>query len=278
MKPHPSLYSPRVHVVEMEPTDIRIGTCGYSYYDPGEGWRDEYVSKLQAFSDAFDLVELNRTFYDLPMVRTAERWRDEVIGEFEFTIKAWQALTHPTSSPTWRDTDDLTEAQREGFGYLRPNAAVRDAWDRTREIGEALAADVVVLQTPPSFDATEPHESNMRELLTTIDRGGLELAWEPRGSWLEAPDRIEALCENLDLIAITDVLRKDPLPTNEWAYARLHGLNDDPYDYDYVYSADELARLSETLEALAVDHGRVYTLFNNFEMYDNATALIHGLG
>lgn len=257
--------------------DIRIGTCGYSYYDPGEGWKDDYESKLQAFSDAFGLVELNRTFYDLPMVLTAERWRDEVIGEFEFTVKAWQALTHPTSSPTWRDTDDLTEEQRDGFGYLRPNEVVKEAWRQTREVATALAADTIVLQTPPSFDATEAHESDMRELLGSIDRGGLELAWEPRGDWLAAPDRVETVCADLDLIAITDVLREDPLSTHEWAYTRLHGLNDDPYDYDYDYSADELGRLAETLEAFAADHERVYALFNNFEMYDNATALLERL-
>lgn len=252
---------------------IRIGTCGYSYYDPGPGWQDDYESKLQAFSETFDLVELNRTFYDLPMVRTAERWRDEVLADFEFTVKAWQALTHPTSSPTWRNTDDFTEDQREGFGYLRPNDAIRDAWNQTREIAQTLDADIVVIQTPPSFDATDEHESNMDELLSSIDRGGLALAWEPRGSWLDQPERVETICDDLDLIHVTDIMRQDPISTHDFAYTRLHGLNEDRYDYDYDYSSDELETVAGKLEALAADHDRVYGLFNNYEMYANAAKL-----
>lgn len=54
-------------------TDVRIGTCGYTGYDPGEGWKDEYESKLHAYSDDFDTVEINQTFYELPLVETTGR-------------------------------------------------------------------------------------------------------------------------------------------------------------------------------------------------------------
>ncbi|MCF8080527.1 MAG: hypothetical protein K9K88_14705 [Desulfobacterales bacterium] len=47
---------------------IKVGTCGYSRYQPGGDWKDKYKSKLQAFSKAFEAVEINRTFYKLPMV------------------------------------------------------------------------------------------------------------------------------------------------------------------------------------------------------------------
>lgn len=255
---------------------IRVGTCGYSYYDPPEGWRDRYESKLQAFADAFDLVELNRTFYDLPQVATAERWRREVDGvneDFEFAVKAWQALTHPTSSPTWRDTDDLTDDQREAFGYCRPEAPVVAAWDRTREIAEALGADVVLLQTPPSFDATEAHEANLRELVDRVDRGDLTVAWEPRGDWLDQPERTAALCDALDLVFVDDPLRRRPRSTGDRAYCRLHGLNEAPYDYDYAYAAEELDELAAILSDATDDHERVYCLFNTFEMYADAPRL-----
>lgn len=257
---------------------IRVGTCGYGYYDPPAGWQDDYGSKIAAFADAFDLLELNRTFYDLPMERTAERWRREVDlvnDDFEFSVKAWQALTHPTSSPTWRGVDDLTDDQREGFGYLRPNEAVRSAWDDTRAVAEALDADVVVLQTPPSFDATEPHESNLRELLSSVPRGDLALAWEPRGDWADDPDRVAAICEDLDLIHVVDVMRaaNGPVSDHPFAYLRLHGLAEDPYDYDYEYTDEELSSLAEEVSGMAEGRDRVYCLFNNFAMYENAREL-----
>lgn len=59
---------------------IKIGTCGYGCYNPGKNWKERYKSKLQAYS----VCELNRTFYKLPMRKTAEQWR--------------QAITHPVKS------------------------------------------------------------------------------------------------------------------------------------------------------------------------------------
>ena len=52
---------------------VRIGTCGYGSYDAPEGWKDEYESKLQAFPHEFDLLEVQKTFYDLPRVSTGEK-------------------------------------------------------------------------------------------------------------------------------------------------------------------------------------------------------------
>ncbi len=52
---------------------IKIGTCGYGYYDPGEGWKEEYKSKLQAYTDEFETGEINKTFYKLPMEKTAKK-------------------------------------------------------------------------------------------------------------------------------------------------------------------------------------------------------------
>lgn len=102
---------------------IKIGTCGYSYYKPGQGWKEQYESKLQAFSDSFSHLELNKTFYKLPMVKTASRWRNEVSSDFEFSVKAWQAITHPVSSPTWNNRrDGLNDEQREQFGYFTEDA------------------------------------------------------------------------------------------------------------------------------------------------------------
>lgn len=253
---------------------ISIGTCGYRFFDAGEGWQDEYESKLQAYSDTFAVGELNRTFYKLPQVATADRWRREAVTGFEFTMKAWQAMTHHWRSPTWNDyRDDVPEDRTDEVGALRPTEFVVSAWNRTRRIAEALEADVVVVQTPPSFDCTEDHEADMRELFGRLDRDGLTVAWEPRGDWPAHRDRIEAICGDLDLVHVVDLLREKPVTTSGVAYTRLHGLNADRSDYDYDYSADELAELASRLLALADDHDRVYCLFNNYEMYTNALDL-----
>lgn len=256
---------------------VTVGTCGYARYAPPGDWSLEYDSKLAAYADAFDCVELNRTFYSLPEVATAERWRREarrVNPDFSFAVKAWQAITHPISSPTWRGKDgDLSEVEREEVGVLQPNRTVLDAWERTRGVAAAVDADVVLLQTPPSFDCSDGHAENLRRFCAAIDRGGLELAWEPRGDWGEHPERVGKLCEELGLVHATDPLRAEPLATTDVAYARLHGLNDDPYEYDYSYGEGELSELTERLAGLAADHEQVFCLLNNSEKFEDAASL-----
>lgn len=253
---------------------IAVGTCGYRFFDAGEDWKERYDSQLQAYSDAFAVGELNRTFYKLPQVSTAERWRREAVEEFEFTVKAWQAITHPWRSPTWNNyRHSVPDDRTDEVGMLRPTPFVREAWERTRRVAQALEARVVLVQTPPSFDATETNETNLRAVLETVDRDGLTVAWEPRGDWSDHPDRVAALCDELDLVHVVDVIRNEPLSDHAVAYTRLHGLNEDPYDYEYEYSESELDDLAGRLHSFAEAHERVYCLFNNYEMFSDARAL-----
>jgi len=159
---------------------IKVGTCGYGRYQPPRDWKKNFKSRLHAYSDIFEVVEINKTFYKLPMVKTLKRWREEVSSDFEFTLKAWQALTHQTSSPTWRGKKaGLTPIQMKNFGLLRPNKEVIESWNETKDRGEALQANICVLQTPRSFRCSLENEKNMRQLLSKINRGKLNLAWEP---------------------------------------------------------------------------------------------------
>lgn len=258
--------------------EVRVGTCGYRWYEPGEGWKEEYESKLQAYTadPAFDLVELNTTFYSLPQQSTAERWRDEAADDFEFAVKGWQAITHKWRSPTWNgerdDVEDDDALDSDEVGGLRPTDSVREGWDRTAARADALDANVVLIQTPPSFDATDDHETAMREFLGDVDREGLTVAWEPRGDWLANTDRVAEVCDDLDLVHVVDPLRDYPVSSHSTAYLRLHGLNADRYDYSYDYSDGELDTLAERVADLRTDHETVYVLFNNDAMFENARA------
>lgn len=253
---------------------IDIGTCGYSRYQPPGNWKETYDSKLQAYSDAFAAVEINRTFYKLPMVKTAERWRREAGSGFEFTLKAWQAITHSMDSPTWRNKKDrLTEKQKRDFGDFRPNAAVMEAWQETRKRAEALEAGIIVLQSPASFNCTRGNEKNLRRFAEKIDRGKLTPAWEPRGDWNDSPDRIRSICRDMKLVHVVDLMRRPPLSDRPIAYIRLHGLNQRETDVNYDYSRNELKTLAGKLKELASDHDRLYCMFNNMAMFDNAKTL-----
>jgi uncharacterized protein YecE (DUF72 family) len=133
-------------------------------------------------------VEVNHTVSSLPQVSTTERSRREADGvnrDFVFTVTAWQALTRPIASPTWRgNDDDLSEAEREAVGMLQPN----HAWRRAKERTAALDADVVLLQTPPSCNCTDEHAATLRRFVDAVGREGLTLAWEPRGDEYDYDD------------------------------------------------------------------------------------------
>ncbi|MFO7952771.1 MAG: DUF72 domain-containing protein [Bacillota bacterium] len=253
---------------------IKIGTCGFGDFKPQAGWREQFASKLAAFSETLKLMEVNNTFYQLPKVTTCSRWKEEAGANFEFTIKAWQGLTHPVNSPTWRKRKDkLTEKQRKELGNLRPNDSVFQAWEETKQCAEALGTSVCIVQTPASFGCTRENRDNMTKLFTDIGRGGVSIAWEPRGDWHHYPEEVKAICDQLNLIHVVDLMRREPLTQSSTAYLRMHGLNKKEYDYDYDYSTEELKQLAGKLHKLAETRSTIYCLFNNLNMHKNAMEL-----
>ena len=100
------------------------------------------------------------------------------------------------------------------------------------------------------------------------------MAWEPRGDWKDHPDEIAKLCEELELIHVVDLMRREPVSKHPIAYIRLHGLNPREYDYNYEYSSAELKELASKARALARKHREVYLMFNNYQMYKNAVQLM----
>jgi uncharacterized protein YecE (DUF72 family) len=67
--------------------EIRIGTA--SWTDPGfiEDWyppRLPASQRLRWYAEHFNLVEINGTFYALPVARTVERWCLETPADFIF--------------------------------------------------------------------------------------------------------------------------------------------------------------------------------------------------
>src|ERR671929_9964 len=67
-----------------------------------------------AFADyvrEFRVVEVQQTFYEPPRDATLLRWRRQAPLRFEFTLKAWQLVTHEASSPTYLRLHGITGAR-----------------------------------------------------------------------------------------------------------------------------------------------------------------------
>ncbi|MCX8181889.1 MAG: DUF72 domain-containing protein [Candidatus Methanomethyliaceae archaeon] len=247
--------------------EVKVGTCGWSV----RGGRSAYYK-------TFCCIELQDTFYRLPKVETAQRQRDEAPNGFEFVVKAWQALTHPFTSPTWRRAGGLPKwGKVENFGFLRPTEENFRAWAETLKVCEVLRVRFVVVQTPPAFKPSPETIEGMRVFFNSVERRGIGIGWEPRGEWNQRPDDVRALCRELSLIHVVDPFRRMPFLESDILYFRLHGIGGGETNYSYTYTDEDLRRLLQILKEIKGAE-RVYIMFNNLNMAQDAQRFLKILG
>ena len=224
-----------------------VGCCGFAM-------------PQERYFATFPVVEIQQTFYQPPQVATAERWRERAPEEFQFTLKAWQLITHPASSPTYRRLREaLTEAARERCGFFRDTEEMWAAWERTDEIRATLRAPLVVFQCPARFTPTEEHIENLRRFFSRVPRSGWAPVWEPRGEWPN--DVVASLCRELELTHCVDPFAAESVG-GKIVYYRLHGKT----GYRYRYTDADLRWLAGQIPR----RRRVYCLFNNVSMAEDA--------
>src|SRR5689334_4828994 len=106
--------------------EVRVGPCGFCM---------RHADLFRTFA----VMEIQQTFYQPPRLKTVQRWREEAPPNFEFTLKAFQAITHPGGSPTYRRCK-LSATQRQECGFFRDTETVHAAWETTRILAAALRA------------------------------------------------------------------------------------------------------------------------------------------
>ena len=216
---------------------IKVGCCGFPV-------------GMKKYFETFEVVEVQKTFYKPPSPKTAEKWRKEAPEDFEFTVKAWQVITHPPTSPTYKKAG----IEAKNCGFFKPTDEVFRAWEVTKEVAEILKVKFVLFQTPKSFRDTDENMQNMREFFKSIERD-FTFGFEPRG-WRE--EKIKRICEELDLVHVVDPFVSEQL-YGEICYFRLHG-----FDYKHKYTDEELMELQNLLNK------DCYVMFNNVHMFDDA--------
>lgn len=234
---------------------INIGCCGFPVN------RREYAGHLR-------VVEVQQTFYQPPRLATAQRWREEMPPDFEFSLKAWQLITHSARSPTYRRLRrPLSREEQAQLGSFRDTPLVRQAWQTTREIALALGASFIVFQCPASFTPAPENLANLHNFFGNTARAGFHFVWEPRGRWPR--DLIAGLCRELGLIPGLDPFATPPFPGSP-AYFRLHGKG----GYRYSYTDADFGELVRFLDG----YEEAYVLFNNLTMWNDARRFVAFIG
>ncbi len=234
---------------------IKVGCCGFPLA------KEKYYQHFSA-------VELQQTFYQPPQLKTAKRWREEAPTKLEFTLKAWQLITHTPTSPTYRRLKVTIPPRRQKYlGSFQPTEEVFAAWEKIDETAKALHAQLIIFQCPASFDPTNAHKENLRKFFTTVERNRYLFVWEPRGTW--QLEEVYELCRELQLTPCLDpfLIHQPPRPLG---YFRLHGKE----SYRYRYQKEDLI----CFKRLSQHFTHTYFMFNNISMYDDAKHFLKLLG
>ena len=225
---------------------LQVGCCGFALAQ-------------STYFRTFSCVEIDSSFYQLPRLETVERWRADTPDGFQFAMKAWQVITHPPASPTYKRTriepNDLEHAGHFGF-----NPTIRWAWDETYKVAKALGVFFVLFQCPASFRQNKENIASLKSFFERAKRGKFQIGWEPRGEW--ETGQIASLCKELDLIHVVDPLRASPAHPCKLNYYRLHGTTGPQHRFTNA----ELTKL----QGLATGKNSAYYMFNNVTMATDA--------
>lgn len=235
--------------------DIIVGCCGLA------------GMKLEDYARRFPVLELQSTFYKLPRASTAERWR-KVAPKLAFTLKAFQGITHPADSPTWRKSKkELEGVDPAEVGLLRVSKFTKRAWDETERLAEILDAKVVVIQLPPKYDYSSQNVSKLRAFLSTVSTRRTPAVEFRHTSWFGRLQEAREAVAPWGGVLVTDPLKVNP-PDQPFQYHRMHG-SDGLINYGHKYTDEELERLGRSVRGK-----KAYVFFNNLAMKEDAGRLL----
>jgi uncharacterized protein YecE (DUF72 family) len=183
---------------------IRIGCSGWNY----KSWKDEFYGGLPArlwlshYAEHFDTVEVNNTFYRLPLRSSVAAWVEQTPPGFLFAVKASRYLTH---------VKRLTDLERGLERY----------YERIEPLVRSPKLGPVLWQLPPTFHRDD---ERLAQALAALPRG--RHAFEFRhASWF-TDDVYDLLRSHGTALVIADRPEVKPFQahelTTDWTFVRFH--------------------------------------------------------
>ncbi len=221
--------------------DIRIGTSGYHY----KHWRGPFYppkippdKMLDFYSQQFNTVELNNSFYRLPTETAFDNWRHSTPGDFVFAVKASRFVTHQKK-------------------LKDPENALQNLLPRASRLSAKLGP--ILFQLPPKWQV---NPERLEALLEALPRD-LRYTFEFRDPTWIRPEIDKLLARFGAAFCIYELAGyHSPLTvTADFAYVRLHGPG--LGKYQELYSTDRLRRWSKQVEEWARDLAAIYIYFDN---------------
>jgi len=219
---------------------IHIGTSGWHY----KHWRGPfYPEKLPAtkwldyYTRHFDTVELNNTFYRLPLESGLDIWRESTPKGFCFAAKGSRFLTHMKK-------------------LKDPEAGVGKFFERVDRLGKKLGP--IVFQLPPWWEVNAERLEGFLDALPPRHRYAFEL----RNPTWHTPEIYRILRRHNAAFCIFEIagFHSPCEVTANWTYIRLHGPGG---AYQGSYPEATLQRWAERIGAWRTELRAVYIYFDN---------------
>jgi uncharacterized protein YecE (DUF72 family) len=187
----------------MATAEVHVGTSGWHY----RHWYGRFYPErlpaskmLEFYSRHFDTVELNNTFYRLPLESGLQQWRDGTAPGFHFAAKGSRFLTHMKKL---KDPEDGVGRFFERIDQLRP------------KLGP------IVFQLPPFWGVDEGRLEGFLAALPKRHRYAFELrnpTWHTKPVYRMLERHNAAFC----IFEIAGFASEFTITAN-FTYVRLHG-------------------------------------------------------
>jgi uncharacterized protein YecE (DUF72 family) len=269
---------------------VAVGTS--SWADPGfvKEWYPPDLparERLAWYSEHFDAVEVNSTFYAVPATSAVERWAAQTPKGFTFDVKLHKLLSRHSGKldslpPGLRDGADTTARGRVVLDARLQDALADAVLESVQPLVDAGKFASFLLQLSPGF---APRCNELDELAPLLERLAphplaIELrrnSWvrdkraEETLKWVEDHGAVWVCVDVPDAQHLTIMPPLDAVTNPRLAYLRAHGRNAEGYirgrsvaeRFAWRYSDEELGEIGARVQELASEAADVHVMFNN---------------
>lgn len=221
------------------------GTSGLQLPMPKRDFPPEHAdkSRMHYCSTILNSIEINSSFYKLPLASTLKKWTNDLGGDFRFTFKLWRDITHNK--------------------HLQFNPADVQKFMNVIDIAD-INKGCLLIQFPPGL--TIAHKDQLQVLLDVIadnNPGNWPLALEFRHrSWYQ--DNVYELIEQYKATLVIHDMPSSASPLDPFndtlVYLRFHGPEG---KYRGSYTDEFLAEYATYINDWLTEGKTVYAYFNN---------------
>jgi uncharacterized protein YecE (DUF72 family) len=203
---------------------------------------------LQAYSKAFNFVEVNSTFYEIPPLKVAASWREIVPEKFVFSVRAHKSITHQPE---------------------QANVAFEN-FESIKRICRELRAEVIHMQIPPQLAPKQNIAEKLKDFFSSAKSDGIRIALELRGiPPEEIPEQLLKVMVDNNVIHCVDISKgEEPAYKSDILYSRLFGKG---FHNIYQPTDEELFQIYERATHSGCE--KAMLCFHFVKMYKDAARL-----